>query len=427
MYADCISHGSVLAEYDSRDDTATLIKTWGMPSDITSKSMYERMMNHIAATSYIRPPNHKKLMDTIIRIEVSPTPEETEGWTENDWAQLADRVLLVMDDAKLKRNYRNFRKTNLRDTMGAVYLHKDSKSGILHLHFFMCRADSYGHVNCGNHIGERAVAAADIINMERGWILPETIHKEHVKEITDICYHILRGMKTYSLDDYIKRIRDKGYIVKTRESKGKIVGYTIMYGNSPLNASKLSDKHSLTVANLENTWAKLNNMVPRTVSLLGHRGECIGTKTMWEHASVNIPKASNVSRLVNAHVHYPYPEQAKHQEPTQGHVNRKITVDDLEYNVNINQSLFDILKSDIEVPLENATVSVESMLDMAVLVCEGYVDAATKIIPSHGGGGCCNDLPNRKRDEDDEKWAHRCTDFVRSHCRKPRYRGRRIR
>ena len=424
MYADCIDHGSALADYDSRHDTATLIKTWGMPTDISSSSMYERMMNHIAATAHIRSPNHRKLKDTIIRIEASPTPEESKDWTDEDWAALADRVLLAMDDAVLKRKYKNFRKTNLKDTMGAVYLHKDSKSGILHLHFFMCRSDNGGHVNCGNHMGERAVAAADAINVERGWELPETIHKEHVKELTDLCYDILRNMERFRMDDYLSRIREKGYRVKTRESNGKVVGYTIMYGNSPLNASELSDKHSLTANNVEKTWAKLHNMRPKTVSLLGAGGERVGTTTIWEPI-----RSSEHSERPACHEK---PKAAQRFDslsdsfkPIDDFIKKVVRFEDNDYNVTIKPSVYELMKSEIEEPLEDAAGSVSEMLDAAILVFGGYIDAATKYMPSYGGGGGSNDLPKRKKDEDDERWARRCTAFVRTRYIKPRYRGRR--
>lgn len=418
-YADCISHGSTLVEYDSRHDTATLIKTWGMPSDITSISMYERMMNHIAATSHIRPSNHKKLKNTIIRIEASPTPDETNGWTENDWAALADRLLAAMDYAEPKSKHKNFRHTNLKNTMGAAYLHKDSKSGIYHLHFFMCRVDDEGHANCGNHLGELAVAAADVINKERGWILPESIHEAHVKEVTDMCYNILRGMKTFCLEDYLDRIRTKGFVVKTRLSNDKIVGYTIMYGNSPLNASKLADKHTLTVANIEKTWAKLHGMTPMEVSVIGTGGERIDTKIIWRPVHAEKPKVQvPVDRTAND-------TEVEIKRPVQNCTDKIVTVGNIDYNINIANSIVDIIKSDIEESLEDTALTVEKMIDVAVLLVGGYVDAATRIIPSSAGGGGNNDLPKRKKDEEDEQWARRCTAFVLNRCKKPKYRMKR--
>lgn len=419
MYADCISHGSTLAEYDSRHDTATLIRTWGMPSEICSTSMYERMMNHIAATSHIRPPNHKKLKATIIRIEASPTPEETKGWTEKDWELLANCILSAMDEAEPKKKHKNFRHTHLSNTMGAVYLHRDSNSGIHHLHFFMCRADNDGHVNCGNHIGELAVAAANIINTERGWLLPEEIHEAHVREITDLCYNILRNMNAFSIDDYLDHIRNKGFVVKIRESEGRIVGYTVMYGNSPLNASKLADKHSLTAANLEKTWAKLHNMTPKEISILGSNGERVRSRTIWEPAQKEKPKI-----LVPVACPVKYVDETPSKKNA-GYTKRTIAVNNTDYDVEVSNSVFDILKTDIEEPLEDAAVNTKSMLDMTILLFAGYVDAATKVVPSSGGGGGNNDLPKRKKDEDDEQWAHRCAAFIRNRSKKPTYRIKR--
>ena len=72
----------------------------------------------------------------MIRIEVSPTAEETKGWSMEDWQRLANDFIREFDavDLSAKSKRKSAKATNLKDSQYVVALHRDSKSGIMHLH-----------------------------------------------------------------------------------------------------------------------------------------------------------------------------------------------------------------------------------------------------------------------------------------------------
>ena len=112
-------------------------------------------------------------------MEISPTKEESEGWTLSDWARLADEYIQAFDSIDLsKRTKRaSAKSTNIRNSQYVVALHHDAKSGIPHLHIDVNRVDMDGKVNDDHLIAERAMSAAHIINERRGWGQPEEIYE----------------------------------------------------------------------------------------------------------------------------------------------------------------------------------------------------------------------------------------------------------
>lgn len=112
-------------------------------------------------------------------------------------------------------------------------------------------------------IGDSAVKAAHAINVERGWELPEDIHKAHEKEITEACYDILREMPNYDWNCYKHGLESRSYKVHEQRGKqGVLHGYTILRGNSRFKSSTLGKGRSLTVPKLEATWKKLHSVTP---------------------------------------------------------------------------------------------------------------------------------------------------------------------
>ena len=134
-----------------------------------------------------------------LRMEVSPSLEETKGWTLKDWYDYAIRFLeefkkeVQAQEGKKKGKG----KFNLDRAQIFACLHFDAKSSIPHLHILINRIDLDGNLMDDSFIGEKAVKAAHAINVERGWELPEDIHDAHIKEITEACYYILHGMARY--------------------------------------------------------------------------------------------------------------------------------------------------------------------------------------------------------------------------------------
>ncbi len=148
----------------------------------------------------------------VIRIEISPSEEESRGWTMNDWARLADEFIRVFDSIDLSQNTKraSSKQTNLKGSQYIAALHRDSQSGILHLHIDANRVDMEGRINDSHKIGERAVMAANIINERRGWVQSEEISIRHRQEITDCCMEILRKMDKFSWKQYEAELTKRG-------------------------------------------------------------------------------------------------------------------------------------------------------------------------------------------------------------------------
>lgn len=67
-----------------------------------------------------------------------------------------------------KSRRKSAKATNLKGSQYVVALHRDSKSGIMHLHIDANRIDMRGNVNDAHYIYERAMAAAAKVGQQRG-------------------------------------------------------------------------------------------------------------------------------------------------------------------------------------------------------------------------------------------------------------------
>lgn len=80
--ARAISHGANSMRYVVNKDKADIIKLHLLPDNVTAESLWSRMLLHQAKFLGER---SKAIKNNMIRIEVSPTSEETKGWTNADW------------------------------------------------------------------------------------------------------------------------------------------------------------------------------------------------------------------------------------------------------------------------------------------------------------------------------------------------------
>ena len=85
------------------------------------------------------------------------------------------------------------------------------------------------------------------------------------------------------------------------------------------------------------------------------------------------------------------------------------------------------LAMEVQIPEDNDIATTENVAHVAMLLFAGYIDAATSMSESCGGGGSTPSSGwGKKDDEDDWKFAHRCAQMAHSMCKpKPRYRFRR--
>ena len=112
----------------------------------------------------------RPLKNNMIRMEISPSREESEGWTLEDWKQLAEDFVQAFDRVRLPGEEKRYRSPcRLPNSLYIITLHTDSKSGIPHLHLDCNRVDMDNCLNSDHLIGIRAKTAAEEINRLRGW------------------------------------------------------------------------------------------------------------------------------------------------------------------------------------------------------------------------------------------------------------------
>ena len=214
-----ISHGSAMTNYATKHNRADIVLTRNLDEGLTPLAMWGAM--ETIHQKYEPKFRRKPVTKPTLRMEVSPSLEETKGWTLNDWYQYALRFLeefkkeVQTKDGKKK----GAGKFNLDRAQIFACLHFDAKSDIPHLHILINRIDLDGNLMNDSFVGESAVKAAHTINIERGWELPEDIHDAHQKEITEACYDILRGMSRYDWDSYKYGLESRGYKVHEQRDK----------------------------------------------------------------------------------------------------------------------------------------------------------------------------------------------------------------
>ena len=394
-----ISHGSAMTNYATKHNRADIVLTRNFDEGLTPLAMWGAMetIHQKYAPKFRRKPVEKPTL----RMEVSPSLEETKGWTLNDWY---DYALRFLDEFKKEVQTKDGKKKgagkfNLDRAQIFACLHFDAKSGIPHLHILINRIDLDGNLMNDSFVGESATKAAHAINVERGWELPEDIHDAHLKEITDACYYILHGMARYDWDTYKHGLESRGYKVKEqRDKQGVLHGYTILRGNSRFKSSILGKGRDLTASKLEATWKKLHPVAQSVVK----PSSTVGTSQTSERK----PFTEHTSERHSV-------AQTRPEAPS---VFRKImSVDDEKYSITMPLEAYKAMKDAIEVPDES--VPFENVLNVAMLLFINYVDAATSMSESCGGGGSTPSNWGKDKDEDEREWARRCAQHANWLCK----------
>ncbi|MBQ6301803.1 MAG: relaxase, partial [Bacteroidales bacterium] len=163
-----ISYGGNSLRYSTRKEDAEIVKIHNLPEGLSFSTLWEMM--HATQLKFRENLNrHRHLEKTAIKIEVSPSEEETVGWTLEDWVKLADDFIRAFDAVDLsgKAKRASAKSTNLRNSQYVIMLHHDSQSGILHLHITASRLDMDGKINDDHCIHERAMRAANQVTKDR--------------------------------------------------------------------------------------------------------------------------------------------------------------------------------------------------------------------------------------------------------------------
>ena len=412
MVAEAISidHGANAVHYAVDQDRADLIKANHLPEGISAEAMWQRMDLHLAKVAGDNP-KRRPIKNTVIRMEISPTNEETAGWTMADWERLTNEFIQAFDSIDLSDSTQraSSKATNLANSQYVAALHRDSISGILHLHIDASRVDMEGNVNDDHLVGRRAVMAAQIINLRRGWENPEDIEQAHIQEISDACIQILTNMNSFTWEEYERRLEQHGYKPYLhRDTKNKVTGYAIMRGNSKYKSSKLGKGRNLMPSTILKTWAKLHaeNDAKVAASKVEDRTWTAPARTAKVNQSPPVPVLKPIilkpAPIIN---HYTISTDEYH-----------------DYDVDIPASADDIIANECSVPDGNEYATLEKVQATAMLLFAGYLDGALSMSMSCGGGG--NDMSGwgKDKDEDDLKWAYRCARMAHQMCKR-RSRG----
>ena len=205
--------------------------------------------------------NHPNIRNNVIRMEISPAMEHTKNFTVNDWKQLWKDFAVAFDEQVIrdKDGKTVSDNTNVSGSKSSVWLHEESKSGIPHLHAIVSRVDEDGNINNDHAIHLRAQRAAEKVALQRGWTTAMHVHEDNIPEVSADCIEVLRGMSSWSWEDYTRRLATKGYKLYQRKDKeGLIRGYVLIKGNAKYKASELGKGRNLTASHLRQTWERLH-------------------------------------------------------------------------------------------------------------------------------------------------------------------------
>ena len=404
--ANTITHGSNAVRYSADKELAEIVKVGHLPDGLTTSSIWSRMMLHQAQFRE-KQRGHRRIKNTSIRIELSPAPEETKGWTMADWQKLADDFIREFDAVSLKRSDRDEdAHTHLANSQYVVSLHHDSKGQILHLHINANRIDMEGNTNNEYMIGKRATMAANKINEQRGWIQSMTKREWNIDEITNDCIQALKSMDSFDFNTYEAKLKAKGYGVKVmRDSIGKVCGYSVKKGNSIYKSSELGHSRSLTPSRLRTTWEKLHWDKSVHAQTLNPKGTQSTRTVTPNKPTFTQPKQQSPLRQMP--LHPSVASESVKQQPVMVHHN--IDVNGKHYLVDIPEQANDILMKEVSLPDDVLWSKLADVQNTAVLLFANYLDAATQMSESCGGGGSAPESGwGRKENEDDIEWARRC-------------------
>lgn len=419
--ADGITHGQAMTNYTIKNNRADMIKTNLLTEGLPPMGMWQEMQLHQERfkNKFARKPYD----ETSIRIELSPAIEETMGWIPHHWKELLEEYIKVLDSitvvegvGKKKGKEKGKGKqpdkvkvkpTNIQNSQYFAAIHYDAKSGIPHLHLVVNRLDKDGNLNNLNYIGKRAVAAACIINKRRDWVDAMEIRQKRISEITDTCMSTLRSMPSFNWETYLRKLIEKGYDVKVTRDKSaaqNIRSYSFRFGNSTIPASELGVSKNLTAAHIESTFAKLHK-VERTPATTAHP-----RLSSEEAARYQLEKPQTRQREIG---------QVKPKEPEW--FRDTLLYKGQQYNIKMPLDAYNEMNSHIVAPEEGEANRVD-VLNVAMTLFMHYIDAATAMSESSGGGGSAPSS-GWGRDKDEFDWARRCALMANKMCKPAIRRG----
>ena len=393
-----ISHGSISIDYITRMGKAEIVKLNHLPKDVEVEAWWAHMQAHQMRFRHKRS-FHRPMKNSMIRIEISPAREETEGFTLADWEALADDFIKAFDEIDLSKiaNRKSASHTNIANSQYVISLHRDSKSGILHMHLDCNRIDMEGNVNDDHKIGLRATMAANEVTRQCGWVQAAQRSVENKSRITQDCMDALKAMSVFSWEVYARRLAAKGYDLQLRrDSNGEVRGYTVRMGNSIFKSSELGKGRNLVPSKIEATWRKLHPLTPSQTYIHSEQS----SRPRFESIPQPKPAQNSVSQTTVLH---------------------KINDDSHIYTIQIPEKAYDAMKDEVaDFKMDKETS--EQITNVALLLFANYIDAATSMSESHGGGGTIPSSAWGRDKDDDWEWAKRCAIMAHSMITTPKTR-----
>ena len=360
--------------------------------------------------------SHPCIKNSVIHIEVSPAMEHTKDFTIDDWRKLWQEVAEEFDRQTIHdgKGRTLSLPTNILGSKATVWLHKESDSGIPHLHALVCRVDEEGNINNDHQIHLRAQRAAETVAKKRGWTTANQIRTSNIQQVNEDCMEVLRAIPQWSFDDYFQRLYGKGYYVKSQVDKqGVVRGYTLVSKKNPnvrYKASELGAGRNLMASRIEKTWQRLHH--PSVAMSPQQTGPSV-QQPPRQPQQLTPQRTDRKLRSTFA------------KDYTQWKPDRSEVI--IETG---NKSFTRYVPNDVVCIFENAFDSREvfnwqplTNLAMAFFTMLAVPDVSS----SGGGGGCSSDQGwGRDKDEDEKEWARRCAQAaIKALGRKPKKSMRR--
>lgn len=90
------------------------------------------------------------------------------------------------------------------------------------------------------------------------------------------------------------------------------------------------------------------------------------------------------------------------------------------FDVSLSEAADNIIRQECSLEEAHPLAKIEEIQHTALLLFAGYLDAATSMAASSGGGGSDTGDWGRDKDEDEQEWARRCARMANSMCKRRR-------
>lgn len=436
-----ISHGAAMMEYAAGREKAEFLCANHM--DLDFEETFRIMPDCVWASFKLNAMRHSPVKNSLMRFELSPSKEQSDGWTADDWKALVNEFMDVMDSITMVRvkdksgKWKDIpvKPTNIKGSQNIAFKHRNTDNP--HLHFLVNRIDENSSLNDDAFLLNRAFMAAQIINQRRGWQNTLERSEEIKASIKNAIYDVLRSMPEFSWKHFKQAMAAERLIVKEKQDRHEnVVNYRVHYDGQKNSYNASAIDRRLTAAHIEATWKDIRGK---------YEMELLRQKSFSQAGSIPESVFSDHNGASRTDEFFLRSECGK----SQNEQNERAYYDDMLHlhikyrfhscDVEIKRSAESLLRNEITkcfleekssatgeyLAFLNEKFDLDKAFDIAVLLFVDYVDAATSMSDSIGGGGSTTTGDWGKKDDEDEKeWIRRCACQAVKMC-KPWYLNRR--